>query len=370
MEKLGLAPHTGRIIESVSKLDCIKPFVLVGGTALSIQLGTRQSEDLDFMRWKEGPDDKLEVGWPEIKKQLETVGNLSDTNVLDLDQVEFIVDGVKLSFYAAPRYKLPTMQEIPYLNNIRLADVKSIGVMKLETMSRRRNFRDYYDIFSILEHGCDINEMIPLALSHSGHRLKSKHLISILINGVSFIKDKGFALLNPLYDVDADYIENYIKSKLVRDIKSVPSLFEENQGKNKKDLVTNPVSSTSLHILLKQYVAFKLEHPNLVPLFHIGDGYETYQEDARRVSSALGFPLQTSPMHKDPDGNPVVFVFFPEKDLEINKSNLLSNNIPFAFLEDMNRVRPTPSAVSDNPTNSVREIERGIADEHSKGHHR
>jgi hypothetical protein len=44
-----LAPQTGRIIEAISRLECIKPFVLVGGTALSIQLKTRQSEDLDFM---------------------------------------------------------------------------------------------------------------------------------------------------------------------------------------------------------------------------------------------------------------------------------------------------------------------------------
>ena len=48
MENKGLAPHTGKIFEGISKLECIKPFVLVGGTALSLQLHTRQSEDLDF----------------------------------------------------------------------------------------------------------------------------------------------------------------------------------------------------------------------------------------------------------------------------------------------------------------------------------
>nr|WP_018338184.1 nucleotidyl transferase AbiEii/AbiGii toxin family protein [Butyricimonas synergistica] len=48
----GLAPRTGEIFESVSRLECIKPYILVGGTALSLQIGTRQSEDLDFMRWR------------------------------------------------------------------------------------------------------------------------------------------------------------------------------------------------------------------------------------------------------------------------------------------------------------------------------
>ena len=46
MKSQSLAPQTGRIIKAISQLECIKPFVLVGGTALSIQLKTRQSEDL------------------------------------------------------------------------------------------------------------------------------------------------------------------------------------------------------------------------------------------------------------------------------------------------------------------------------------
>ena len=46
----GLAPHTRQVFEAVSKLECIKPYLLVAGTALSLQIGTRQSEDLDFMK--------------------------------------------------------------------------------------------------------------------------------------------------------------------------------------------------------------------------------------------------------------------------------------------------------------------------------
>lgn len=33
----GLAPHTLQVFEAVSKLDCIKSYLLVGGTALSLQ---------------------------------------------------------------------------------------------------------------------------------------------------------------------------------------------------------------------------------------------------------------------------------------------------------------------------------------------
>lgn len=209
-----LAPHTGRLVESISRLECIKPFVLVGGTALSIQLKTRQSEDLDFMRWQQGKDDTLDIGWPAIQQELATIGEVQDVQVAGFDQVLFIVDGVKVSFYAAPRKRIASMQEIPYLNNIRLADVESIGVMKMEAMMRRSKFRDYYDIYSILRNGADIHKLIPMALEHSGHKLKTKGLLAMLTNGDLFRKDEQFAQLQPLYDVSARDIEDYIKELL------------------------------------------------------------------------------------------------------------------------------------------------------------
>ena len=214
MNKAGLAPHTGKIIDGISKLDCIKPFVMVGGTALAIQLQTRQSEDLDFMRWKENKDDSLDVGWPAIEKQLNSIGEVKDVNVLGFDQVIFNVDGVKISFYAAPRKKIPSMQEIPYMNNIRLADVESIGIMKMEAMMRRSKFRDYYDIYSILKSGVDINKLIPAAIEHSGYKLKMKNLIAILSNGDLFKRDEHFLQLNPLYDISSTDIQEYIKALL------------------------------------------------------------------------------------------------------------------------------------------------------------
>lgn len=215
MNGQSLAPQTGRLIESVSQLECIKPFVLVGGTALSIQLKTRQSEDLDFMRWQQGKNDTLDIGWPSIQRELETVGEVQDVQVAGFDQVLFVVDGVKISFYAAPRKRIATMREIPYLNNIRLADVESIGVMKMEAMMRRSKFRDYYDIYSILKSGVDIHKLIPLALEHSGHRLKNKGLMAMLTNGDLFRKDEQFQQLLPAYDVSARDIEEFIKGLLV-----------------------------------------------------------------------------------------------------------------------------------------------------------
>lgn len=210
----GLAPHTLQVFEAVSKLDCIQPYLLVGGTALSLQMGTRQSEDLDFMKWRTSKTEKMEVAWYQIEKELATVGDIQHKDILDIDHVEYLVSGVKFSFYACPKYS-PVSEPVEYLNNLRLADVRSIGSMKMEVMLRRSNFRDYYDIYSILKSGVPINDLVSLALTYSGRKLKSKNLLAMLTNGSRFTRDSHFEQLAPTYAVTAQEIEDYIKSCLL-----------------------------------------------------------------------------------------------------------------------------------------------------------
>lgn len=205
----GLTPNTSKLIEAVSRLECIKQYVLVGGTALSIQLGTRLSEDLDFMSWRKSKKEKPEVDWFSIKKELEGIGRVEKFELLDIDHVEFVVDGVKISFYANPNYS-PLNREIPYLNNIRLADISAIGAMKMEVMLRRSKFRDYYDIYSIIQSGVNLNEMITRALAYSRHNLKSKNLLAMLTRSERFVKDSNFRAMQPVYDVTPKEIEQKI----------------------------------------------------------------------------------------------------------------------------------------------------------------
>lgn len=213
MQLNNLSSNTLTLLQKISMLECVKPYVLVGGSALSIQLGTRHSEDLDFMSWKSTKKDKCDVNWPSIEKELKTIGTIEDINIKDFDLVEFIVDGVKISFYACDKYS-PLENAIHVIDNIYIADVEAIGVMKMEVMQRRSNFRDYYDIYAILRSGVDIETLIPKALSYSQHRMRTKNLLSILTNSSRFQKDSSFQQLMPLYDVTPQDIEDYIKSKL------------------------------------------------------------------------------------------------------------------------------------------------------------
>jgi len=206
----GLAPHTGSVFDSISQLECIKPYLLVGGTALSIQIGKRQSEDLDFMKWRTSKVEKMEVDWSGIKTELETIAPIDYMNLMDIDHVEFVVAGVKVSFYASPRYS-PVTASVHIQHYLYAADLLSIGAMKIEVMMRRSNFRDYYDIYSLLQQGVDFHQMVDLALKYSGHLLHTKNLYSILTNGERFMVDTNFSQLQPTYSVTAKEIEEYIR---------------------------------------------------------------------------------------------------------------------------------------------------------------
>ena len=209
----GLTSNIDAIIEQVAQLECIKPYILCGGTALAIQIGHRKSEDLDFMMWRTSKTDKPEVNWNAIEKELkEKIGEIENFNMLGFDQVEFLVKGVKFSFFVSDNFS-PVSSPINYLGNIRLADIEAIMAMKMEVMLRRMKFRDYYDIYCILQNNYSIHKGIEKALSLSRHRLSSKNIIAMLLGG-RFAADNNFATLEPKYNVTKEEIREYIMRKL------------------------------------------------------------------------------------------------------------------------------------------------------------
>jgi Domain of unknown function (DUF1814). len=209
----GLTEKIDAIIEKVASLEGIKPYILGGGTALAMQIGHRKSEDLDFMMWRKSKTEKPEVDWTAIEKELiAKIGEVESFNMLGFDQVEFIVAGVKFSFYVSNNY-CPVSEPVPYLGNIRLADIYSIIAMKIEVMLRRMKMRDYYDIYAILKEGYDISKGIDAALKYSQHKLSTKNIVMMLLSN-RFISDENFEQLDPKYNVSKEKIRDYILQKL------------------------------------------------------------------------------------------------------------------------------------------------------------
>lgn len=213
----GLTENTEKIFEAVSLLDCIKDYTLIGGTAISLQIGKRLSEDMDFCKWSTNlKTDNPAVDWPLIQKQLETIGKV-DKEVLGFDQVDFFVNDVKVTFMTLPKRLSPVTEVVPILNNIKAADLVSLGTMKVELILSRREFRDYYDIYSLLKEGQSLKSMVDGASKYSNRTLKTRNALSFLANGSNYKRGKEFDILKPVYDITNKGIEDLIKSTIKKE---------------------------------------------------------------------------------------------------------------------------------------------------------
>ena len=235
----GITKKTKDVLDKISSFESIKDYVMIGGTALSLQLKHRLSEDIDFCQWKKFKDQKLSVDCTIIEKELATIGEFKKFFIGN-GQVDYIINEVKITFLCDSRLKQPeNLKLLDYKNNVKLADIHSIGAMKLEVLLRRSTFRDYYDIFSIIKAGKDFNAIVDDALKYSKHVLRSRDVISMLSNGSQF-DGQDIKHLCPQYNVTPKDIENFLtphikkyaesKGKVFPNKILMPSCEEDNGG--------------------------------------------------------------------------------------------------------------------------------------------
>jgi len=146
-----VAPNTlGLLIELMEK-SYLQGFNLVGGTALSLQIGHRKSIDLDMFTTESFDTNelksKLEDDFPVFQVILESQNTLI-TNINDI-KVDFI------------RFKYGFTYPIRYEDPIRLANVKDIASMKLDAITGRGKKKDFFDLFFLLKR-YSLSELLSL----------------------------------------------------------------------------------------------------------------------------------------------------------------------------------------------------------------
>ena len=135
-----LPQGTESVLTKIKNLPQLKNFYLSAGTALSLQLGHRESEDLDFFT--------KEKFNPQILQQ-ELIGHGKLENVmLEEGTLNVFIDNVKLQFLYYP-YQL--LEEPQAWNGIYLSSVVDIACTKLVTISMRGSKKDFIDLYIILQ---------------------------------------------------------------------------------------------------------------------------------------------------------------------------------------------------------------------------
>ncbi len=99
-------------------------------------------------------------------------------------------------------------------NKVRPADLLSLGAMKLEVMSRRNIFRDYYDVYSILSEGIPLKRLVELCGRYSKHRLRTRMILAILADSSRFEYERVFKLLEPRYSVNSIDIGEFMQVRI------------------------------------------------------------------------------------------------------------------------------------------------------------
>lgn len=209
--KQGLKPETIPVFESVSRMDVVKNLYLCGGTAQSLQMMHRKSEDLDFELLGTRKERPM-LDFSAISNAVSEVYPNYKREFLGRNHLQIFVDGmVKLSFFR-PDNPVPELGKGFVYNSITTPSLQELLGMKLFTITVRSAFRDYYDIYALLKEGYDLVQGVAYAGRFSRHSIHSKTIYSILLNDNYFYKPAEFALLEPKYDVSAKNIADYIKS--------------------------------------------------------------------------------------------------------------------------------------------------------------
>lgn len=130
-----------------------KNFGLVGGTAIALHIGHRESIDFDLFTLNDIDPFK-------IKKKITNGFNIERVFVNEEDEYTILVNGVKITFLRYPfgiefRDNLDTV--------IKMADILTLAAMKAYALGRRAKWKDYVDIYFILKNHHNIEEIIKKA---------------------------------------------------------------------------------------------------------------------------------------------------------------------------------------------------------------
>ncbi|MBW3466402.1 nucleotidyl transferase AbiEii/AbiGii toxin family protein [Arthrospiribacter ruber] len=132
-----------RLLELLKELmsySYFKEFNLVEGTSLALQIGHRESIDIDLFG-------KKELEETEISEVLSSLGKVQilkkSKNIL-----VYSVDGIKVDFV---NYRYPWLRAPKIYENLRLAHMSDIGAMKLNAISGRGSKKDFIDLFFLLK---------------------------------------------------------------------------------------------------------------------------------------------------------------------------------------------------------------------------
>ena len=137
-------PKTFRLIQELQSIPELREFYLVGGTALALQLGHRNSIDIDLFTQKEFLEDDM-LNLLKGKYDVQEIFRRNNT-------VIFLINNVKTDFikHTYPNILPPITEE-----GITFLSKEDIAAMKFHAIIQSgKRLKDFIDVYFLLEHFC------------------------------------------------------------------------------------------------------------------------------------------------------------------------------------------------------------------------
>ena len=144
-------PEQRELLPLVGKFR--KQFGLVGGTAIALHIGHRESIDFDLFSPKEFSIPNLRAVFRRAEKQLEVLRATTG-------QFTFIIDGVHMTFFHFP---YPVEYAEAFETYANMPTLLALAAMKAFAFGQRSKWKDYVDMYFILRDCHTLEEIIAEA---------------------------------------------------------------------------------------------------------------------------------------------------------------------------------------------------------------
>ena len=159
--------------------DELKRFRLVGGTSLSLQLGHRQSVDIDLFTDSEYGSVDFSVIDQYLCRNFNYIDSIH-TGIVGMGKSYFIGESaqecVKIDLFYTDRF----IRSVLTIDELRLADLEEITAMKIDVIVRGGRKKDFWDIHELLEN-FTIEQMLKLHQERYPYSHNSEEILKSLI---------------------------------------------------------------------------------------------------------------------------------------------------------------------------------------------
>lgn len=152
-------PLLYKVLTQLMEEPLLNPFVLVGGTSLSLRLGHRMSDDIDLFT----DYDYGSLDFAQIERYLSTSFNYfnqpSQSEIVGFGRKYFVGETENKCIKLDLMYTDPYFEHYNTINGIRMATLKQIAAMKMQAISGGGRKKDWWDIHELLNY-YSLSEMI------------------------------------------------------------------------------------------------------------------------------------------------------------------------------------------------------------------